>query len=164
MAAHYYQELLKYFSRKLRDQHAAADVVQEAYARVLAHQQAGQPVEHARGLLYRTARNILIDQERHDAVRAPETDAVLADMPAPAQSQPEEIYAATQRARQLVAAIEALPPRCREAFMLHRFEGLSHAEVAARMGISRNMVERHIMLAVLACKQHRDQPEAPAGR
>ncbi|WP_347888352.1 hypothetical protein ABHF54_13475 [Nitrosomonas europaea] len=41
MAAHYYHELLKYFARVMQDYDAAADIVQEAYARLLALQQPG---------------------------------------------------------------------------------------------------------------------------
>lgn len=156
MLERYYRELLNYFARQLKDRDGAADVVQEAYARVLTVQQAGQAIREPRALLYRTARNIVIDQQRHQAVSEAEGQEALDELPAPAIHQPEQAYAAHQRASQLVDVIEALPPRCREAFVLHKFEGLSHAEVAERMGISRNMVERHVMLAVLACRKHRD--------
>lgn len=158
----YYRELLNHFTRQVKDRDGAADIVQEAYARVLGVQQAGRPIREPRALLYRTARNVLIDQQRHDALRAPADPQVLDEMPAPAAQQPEEAYAAQQRVRGLVAAIEALPPRCREAFILHKLDGLSHAEVAAHMGISRNMVERHVMLAVLACRKSRDSADDAA--
>lgn len=163
MLDRYYRELLNYFTRQVKDRDGAADIVQEAYARVLGVQQAGQPIHEPRALLYRTARNVLIDQQRHNALRETEDPQTLDAMPAPAAQQPEEAYAAQQRVGRLVAAIEALPPRCREAFVLHKLDGLSHAEVAARMGISRNMVERHVMLAVLACRKGRDSgDDAPA--
>lgn len=160
--AGYYRELLHYFARSLRDRDRAGDLVQETYARVLAVEQSGQAIAEPRALLYRTARNLLIDQQRHDALRQPDAQADLADIPLPRAEQPEEIYAAGQRAQRLVAVIEQLPPRCKEAFVLHKFDGLSQAEVAERMGISRNMVERHVMLAVLACRKHlaADEPTA----
>jgi len=161
VVAHYYQELLNYFARLVRSRDGAADLVHEAYARVLALQKAGQPVHQPRALLYRTARNLLIDQGRRQAVRAAPAgveDAPLpdvADLPAPRTCEPEAALASAQGVAALLEAIEALPPRCREAFLLHKFDGLPHAEVAARMGISRKMVEQHIQRALQACRRCR---------
>lgn len=155
MAAHYYKELLNFCARSLKDRDAAADLVQEAYARFLAAQRAGMAIVDPRALLFRTTRNLLTDQYRRAEVRRHQSlEALLADEQplAPRHLQPEEIYAFSQYAQALYAAIERLPPRCREAFILNRFEGLSHQEVADQMGISRNMVVQHVVRAVLVCK------------
>jgi DNA-directed RNA polymerase specialized sigma24 family protein len=37
-------------------------------------------------------------------------------------------------------------------FLLHKFEGLSHADIATRLGISKNMVEKHIIKALAHCR------------
>lgn len=169
VAVRYYQELLSYFSRTTRGRDGAADLVQEAYARLLALQRAGQAVAQPRALLYRTVRNLVVDQHRRSAVRGgvPAEDAAppaVDSLPAPAAWEPETAAASAQSVRALVAAIDALPLRCREAFVLHKFDGLSHAEVAERMGVSRKMVEQHIHRAMQACRQCRNaQDGAPAG-
>ncbi|MFP4166278.1 MAG: sigma-70 family RNA polymerase sigma factor [Opitutales bacterium] len=46
-------------------------------------------------------------------------------------------------------AIRELPERCREAFVLHRFEGLRHRDIAKRLGISQSTVEKHIAAALV---------------
>jgi len=50
----------------------------------------------------------------------------------------------------LKRALVELPPECRLAFMLSRFDGLAHPQVAAKMGISVKRVEKHISHALLA--------------
>lgn len=163
MVERYYQELLNFLSRQLRDREAAADLTQEAYARLAASQASGGPIAEPRALLYRVARNLLIDRHRRQDVRreSPADDpgllAPLEDMPAPAAFEPERALAASRNAQALLDTIAALPLRCREAFILHKFDGLSQAEVAARMGVSIKMVERHIMQAMKACRQCRQQ-------
>lgn len=160
----YYRELLNFLSRSVKDRDAAADLAQESYARVLALRQSGETIANARALLYRTARNLVIDRHRRADIRTHEDlDALEASAQAPAaprHAQPEEVYAYGQHARAIVAVIEALPPRCREAFVLNRFDGLSHQEVAERMGISKNMVAQHIIRGVLACQACEDAFDA----
>ncbi|RYY69949.1 MAG: sigma-70 family RNA polymerase sigma factor [Comamonadaceae bacterium] len=155
MLERYYRELLNFLTRQVRDRDAAADLAQESYARVLAVQHAGQPILHVRALLYRTARNLVVDRQRRNDVRAhDDLDAIAEhDQPhAPAHLQPDEALASQQAIRAYVDTIEALPPRCREAFTLSVFDDLTHAQIASRMGISASMVEKHIVRAMVACK------------
>lgn len=166
MAEQYYKELLNFCARTLKDRDAAADLVQEAYARFLGALQSGTAVIDPRALLFRTTRNLLTDQHRRAEVRRHESlDALLEeDQPlAPRHLQPEEVLAFTQYAQAILAAIESLPPRCREALILTRFDGLSHQEVADKMGISRNMVAQHVIRGVLVCKACDDRFHGPEG-
>lgn len=165
MVAQYLQELRSLLTRTLRDRHAAEDVAQESCVRVLEMQHAGKPVSNLRALLHSTAYHLVIDRSRRARVRHHEDlDALHEDAhpAAPQASQPDEALASRQRARALVQTIESLPPRCREAFVLYKFDGLSQAEIAARMGVSVNMVERHIMRGMDACRACRDSLDETA--
>ncbi|MFT4190910.1 MAG: RNA polymerase sigma factor [Comamonas sp.] len=163
MAVRYYKELIQFFARRT-SLAMAEDLTQEVYVRLA--QQPGQALprgdEAMRAWVFHIAKNLWIDQQRQDEVRRHESDEVLLEMPAPCAQQPEACYEDRERWRRLAEAIEALPVRCREAFVLHKFEGLSHAEVAERMQISRNMVERHVMLAVTLCRRDCDPAQVPA--
>ena len=155
VAVHYYKELLNFCAKSLKDRDAAADLVQEVYARFLAVGRSAEAIADPRALLYRTARNLLVDQHRRAQVRTHDSLEALPEEAWPALprcQQPEDACAFGQYAAAMFSAIESLPPRCREAFILNRFDGLSHQEVAERMGISRNMVAQHIIRGVLVCK------------
>lgn len=144
----------------VKDRDAAADVAQESYARVLAIQRSDTAITEPRALLYQTARNIMVDEHRrgllrsHDALDAmEETEQPLG----PAHQQPDALLASSQAIEAYVGTIEALPPRCREAFILHVFDGLTHAQIAERMGASVSMVEKHIARGRLACRACQSQ-------
>jgi RNA polymerase sigma factor (sigma-70 family) len=169
MVARYYRELLNHFTHAVKDRDSAADIVQEAYVRVLALQQSGQVVLQPRALLYHTARNLLIDRHRRGEVRGEgaQIDEALDDLEtlaAPKACEPETAAASSQAVDVMLNVIDRLPLRCREAFILHRFDGLPHAEVAQRMRISRKMVEQHIKLAMDACRRCKEQLDAPSQR
>lgn len=100
--------------------------------------------------VFRIARNVFIDRQRQ---KARETALVqpLGDIHAEIRDDfdPERALAAKQTLSRVLAAIGSLPPRCREAFTLNRFEGMSYGAIARRMKISTSMVEKHIAEAVL---------------
>lgn len=124
----------------------AEDLAQEALLRT-AEAGAKAPVEAPLHLLFRIARNAVVDR-----LRAKGRAAVLfrpgeADAADPAAN-PERILIASERLRRALATIDAMPPKRREVFLLHRLEGLSYAQIARRAGISIKTVEKHMALAM----------------
>lgn len=150
----YYVEVLRFLTRKLRDHDSAQDLTQETFSRALTLPPGGD-VASPRGLLYQIARNLLIDRYRSSKRQSHENleDIDESSIVAPGSWQPEAQAESSQHAARLVAIIKALPPRCRQAFVLHRIDGLSQSEVAKQMGISTNMVEKHIIRAMVACRE-----------
>ena len=149
------QDLLRYFTMRLNSEAAAEDVVQDIYLRIVTANVG--VVENPSAFLYRLGTNLMLDRLKQQRRSASRDDAwhgarymrvggedMTNDPPA------EEALAARQRLLRMMAAIEALPPQCRRAFRLHKLDGLSHAETAAAMGISRSAVEKHISSALRA--------------
>lgn len=170
MLERYYRELLGFLTRSVKDRDLAADLTQESYVRVLAAQQAGRSVLAPRALLYRAARNLVIDQHRRAHVRGENADAAwrredetcLDELAGPSSFEPEAALASQQRLAAMIATIERLPPRCREVFMLYKFDGLSYAEIAEQMKISPRTVEMQLQIAMQACWRCVDQADDPA--
>ncbi|MFC7420797.1 RNA polymerase sigma factor [Iodobacter arcticus] len=153
MFERYYHDLHHFISRSIGCRDKAQDVVQEAYARVLASKQAESSSDGALGaLLYTTAKNIVIDQYRQNKSRQYDNYEQL-ELAASRADEPEHRAAGRQSMNHLLELIDTLPPRSKEAFVLYKFDGLSHAEIAKQMGISINMVEKHIINAMVSCKK-----------
>lgn len=135
----------------------AEDVLHEAFARFL-KSYAGKQIENPLALLARIAMNIVRDTTRANAFRrtllAREVEPVCTIAQPP---DPEAETSGRQDVRHLCDAIDALPPRCREVFLLHRVEGMSHADVAKTLGISRSGVEKHLIRAQAQLRPDLDQ-------
>lgn len=148
--------LVRFFAARLGARPAAEDLAQELYFKIAALP-ADEPVQNPGALLYRMGANLMLDrlrQERRAAARdGAWRDAVVVriggedvhDGPAV-----DEAIADRQRLTRLLEGLEALPPRMRRAFQLHKLQGLSHAETARAMGISVSAVEKHISGALKA--------------
>ncbi|MFG1477309.1 sigma-70 family RNA polymerase sigma factor [Xanthobacter sp. V4C-4] len=150
--ARHYDELLRHVVRRIGNPTLARDVVQDTFLRIHASAPAGE-VASPTAYLFRVADNLAIDHLRQEAARArfaaPEAEHDTAAAPEPS---PEQALDYKQRLDALDAAIAELPPKCRDVFLLHKFDGLSHGEIAARLGISRSMVEKHMMKALAHCR------------
>ncbi len=153
--ADHYQQLRSYFSRRVSSQQDAADLTQETFLRVLARK-SSQPVKKPLHLLFHVARNLLIDRSRRAQSR-PAPESLFEDLHASAAASPARTTQAADTLEQVQRAIGALPPRCRDVFILNRFEGLSYAEIARRMNISPKTVEKHMAKALLSCRAALDK-------
>ncbi|HTJ63466.1 MAG TPA: RNA polymerase sigma factor [Alphaproteobacteria bacterium] len=125
------------------------DIGQDAMVRVLQVKDRSA-IEDPVRYLFRVARNLFVDAERARGRERALMDSE-ADLESKADVKPdaERTLVGKQRLEQALKVIEDLPPRCRQAFRLHRFEGLSYAAIAREMGVSPSMVEKHIAEAML---------------
>lgn len=146
MFAAHYAELVNYFARSLNDRDAAADVVQESYARVIGMH--GRAVVHdLRALLYRIGRNVVIDDARRRRTEAGmlETLALLQRDEFPSAEREADVR---QQLDRLAARLTVMPRKRCEAFVLVRIYGFSHVEAAAHQGCSEAAIEKHVVRAV----------------
>ena len=150
MLESYYRELIRYFTRKAGDADTAADVVQEAYARLLHMQMRGGVITEPRALLYRAGRNLLINHAEKQAneQRMLGTLALVSDGCAPSVDHQVDMR---KRLARLVALLERMPRKRRDAFIAVRVYGMTYNETAAHMAISAKAVELHITRALLDC-------------
>lgn len=123
---------------------AVDDIIQETYA-ILAARESVADIRHPRAYLFQVARSVIVHHVRRSRVvsiqAADDLDSFgVADEGAT----PEQRAIDRDELRQLAQAIAAMPVQTREAFTLRRVHGLPQREIAARMRLSENTVEKHI--------------------
>lgn len=147
-------ELLRFLTARTGHAAEAEDILQEVWLRIDAAPSG--PISNGRGYLYRIAQNLVLDrlrEARRRAAREQDWADVVLDQRAE-QAEPsttidaESILIARQDAARLAAAIATLPPGAARVFRLHKLEGLSHSETAAKLGISRKGVEKHMAVSM----------------
>ncbi len=144
------------------------DIVQETYCR-LAAMDGVSHILNGRAYFFRTARNIAIEKIRRarivriDCVTEIDALNVVDDEPSP-----ERIVAGRRELRRVQHLIEGLPERCRQIFTLRRIHGLSQREVAARLGVTENVVEtqsmRGLRLILRALTEASDKDQTPVDK
>ena len=157
--------LMQFLRRSGRSAAVISDLRQEIYLRVC--QSARQQIPHpVKPFVFSVARNLLVDRFRKEHVVPIEAVAELDTLNIPADEPgPERSVIAHDMLRRLQAAIERLPPRCREAVVLKRIEGHSRREIAERMGIAEQTVSDHIAygMRILADVLYGEPPEIGGG-
>lgn len=137
--------LLRYAWRYTRAQEPARDIVQEAFMKLWQMREDIDPDRSLKALLYTMVRNLALNHNRS----AQYTNGTLPehDLHDHAPSADKQVDADLLDAH-LRRCIEDMPERRREAFVLSRYEGLSHDEIAQMMGLTPRTVNTHIVLAL----------------
>lgn len=136
--------LMHYLHHNWRNPADIPDLRQETYLRVCASAREGIPA-NAKAFLLATARNLLINLVKHQRIvpieAVADVDALGVAFDA---AGPERSVASREELRRVQAAVDRLPPRAREAFMLAYVEDLPAQEIAQRMGVNKATVSRHL--------------------
>nr|WP_242468911.1 sigma-70 family RNA polymerase sigma factor [Rhodovibrio salinarum] len=149
-------ELLSFLRRRTDTPDRAEDLAQETYIR-LAAVSAETEIANLRAYIFRTAANLATDSGRREGARhtrlaSEEAGRHVAD-PAPT---PDRIVSDRRRLTVLERALDELSPNARTAFVLNRYDGLTHTQIAHHLGVSNSMVAKYISQALRHCRQRLD--------
>lgn len=123
------------------------DLMQEAYARLWSLD--FKHIQNGRSYLFTVTRNLLLEQARRARIIPMERMGEIDSLPIISEEPgPERRAHARQEFERLQRAVASLPARCRRAFELQKFDGLSQREVAEQMGITQKTVEKHLAKAL----------------
>lgn len=139
-------------------------MIQETYA-ILAGLGEVAHIANPRAYLFTAAQSVLLQQVRRARIVSIESVAEIERLDITQDERSPERHAiAGQELRRIGEALSALPDKCRQVFLLRKVDGLSQREIAARLGISENTVEKHIVkgLRLLMARMGRTRVCAPA--
>ncbi len=153
--------LLRFVAAKLGSEQEAKEVAQEAYVRLLRLDQP-EAIGYLRAFLFKTAANLALDRLRARG-RRPPTRSMTEGEFGVFDLSPERQVSGAQSVAILRQAIAELPQKCRQAFLMHRLDGLNCQEIAARMGLTERMIRLYVARAVEHLRTRLDEADGNGG-
>jgi RNA polymerase sigma-70 factor (ECF subfamily) len=153
----HYNGLCVFAARILGSDAVAEEVVQESLIRIWEQRERWVVPGTVAAYLYATVRNRSLNRLRHERAVAHWRERIGREAAATAEvvrdPTPYNDVRDEELARALDRALDELPPRCRQAFVLRRQHHLSYVEIAHAMGIAPKTVEVQIGLALKALRK-----------
>ncbi|MBB4221381.1 sigma-70 family RNA polymerase sigma factor [Variovorax guangxiensis] len=155
-----YQDLVRFIARRTGSTHDARELAHDTWLRLAERAESPQhggetpPEPAARAYVYEVAENIAIDhlrRRRRGMERFATASHIDADDCAarePGTHDVADLCAHRQALDAVDAALRKLPQRSRDIFLADRLEGIGHAALAERYGVSIKTVEREVMRAL----------------
>ena len=147
-------DLERVIRRRVRSVDTVGDLVQDVYLKCRRVDFDFPDQREARAYLLRMASNLAIDFERVEGRR----EVILGDLASVLElydkqaTSPEAYALAADRAKQIEKALSGLPKRTREMVVMVRLHGMTHKEVAERLGVSKSLVDKYVLQALLQCR------------
>ncbi|RXJ68922.1 RNA polymerase subunit sigma [Halarcobacter ebronensis] len=149
---HYYKEIERFVHKIIGNKEYVTDIVQETYLKAL-ETNSKTSINNKRAFLYKIAKNLVIDTVRKEKnikkIVFEEEKYVT-----PNEEFPEEQILELVKQNMIKEAIETLPSRSKQAFVLHFIKGLDTQQISKSMGISVNATQKHISRATLKIKEY----------
>ena len=155
LSRRYHAVLPRYFARRGIGPSDAQDLAQEVFVR-LSKRNALDGVASVESYLFAIAANVAIDFVRRSKVRSSHPSSGVYDSVQPIDGFPaDRLLEGRQELSRIVTALNEMPERMRNIFILARLENLPRGEIAQRLGISKSLVEQQITLATACLAERR---------
>lgn len=148
------RDLERVMRRRVQSADIVADLVQDVYMKCRAVMLDFPDRTEARAYLLRMGSNLAIDHQRVEGRRA----VILNDLKPYFESleatgaSPESYALAADKARHVEELLSSLPGLTRQMFILVRVHGLTHKEAAEQLGVSKSLVDKYVLQALLKCR------------
>lgn len=145
----YYTKLTLFANRFLNNIDAAEEIVSDIFVALWENGHEINFTCSVSSYLYKSVQNKCLNYIKHQKIenlyvnyleRQQLLDEVLLTAEGP--------YLEKEMARQINIALESLPEKCREIFMMNRFDHMKYKDIAKKLNLSQKTVERQISIAL----------------
>lgn len=143
----YYPGLVIYATQFAVDRLQAEDIVQNLFVRLWEKRQRVQLVDSLKSYLFTSVRNSCLNTLKHQKVENKYVEQ-LYDLSEKNLLYQPNLYIASELQEIILGAIDKLPERCREVFVMSRLEQMKNDEIAEKLDLSKRTVETHISHAL----------------
>ena len=148
------RSLCAYLRLRVASQHEAEDIAQEAYARLLQHDQPCA-ISFLRAYLFKVAANIASDRARQRRLHLRIDLAHSSEEQIESASPDQQVHAAEQLSL-LARALRELPEKYRRAFLLCRIQERRTNQIAADLGVGERMERNYVRRSARYCRLRLD--------
>ncbi|WP_157941248.1 MULTISPECIES: RNA polymerase sigma factor [Arenibacter] len=147
----HYANLVVYCYNLTKDQDRAEDIVQQAFVKIWIKRDTLHIKSSLKSYLYRTVYNTFLKEYRklkkEEVALLEIKNSILIDFVERDETVLEE------KMKLLESAIDQLPKKNKEVFLLSKKSGYKHKEIAAQLDITEKAVEKHISRATQTIKK-----------
>ena len=155
--------LRNYLIGLLKSEDAVDDIIQEAFARMLALKNPTE-IRQPKSFLFRVAHNLVVQDQRKQKTAATYTVANPEEFAAPDETPSiEERLIARERLQAFFSAVDSLPLHWKRILVLRTAYNLPHQMIADKLGISRSGVEKKFAAGMRRCREHIRAHDAISG-
>jgi len=158
----WYAPLVRLAEGMLRERAVAEEIVQDVLLELWRRRDRLAPDGSPQAYLFQSTRNRALNHLRHARVKQRTEPMVIGEVAPRTEPGPDAQLVEQEIAVALRAAVDDLPPRCREVFELSRVHGLKYAEIAGTLGVSVKAVEAQMGKALRTLRE-RLSPWLPKG-
>ncbi len=159
----YYPRLVRFAALFVAYEEDAENIVQDLFLGLWEKKDSLKDICNMNAYLYKLLKNKCLDYLKHqlvkdnfiDAARTVYEQEITLRLQSLEYVNPE--LGSEEKIEKIISnAVNALPPKCREIFILNRFDGLKYKEVAEKLNISVNTVETQMCIAFKKLRNNLD--------
>lgn len=124
----------------------AEDIAQEVFLRLLRYPDS-VVARNPAGYLFTIGNNLAYEWRSLKRNRVANDSEWLDELVLDSDHEPQNVFEAEQRDKEIQRALDLLPPRCCTVVLLHAKEGMTYSQIAKHLGLSDRTVLREMTRA-----------------